>query len=123
VERISITSCLLIPVLFTSTLGCVTGRAGKTPNLCSTRSAHHACQKTKHLVGNTHGPSCGETLSGLPAPCNLHGFVQSQMAVLPNLELPSPAQHPTGEVSLPSRAIFIFSSIGSPQTDRGPPLS
>lgn len=122
-RRTSITSCLLILVLFTSTLGCVTGLSGKATNLCSPASAHHACQKTKPGIGAKHGSECGETLGSLSDPCNLHGFLQSQVAVLPNFEIPSPSLHATGEASLPSRSIFIVSSIGSPQTDRGPPSS
>jgi len=123
VGRTSITSCLLILVLFTSTLGCVTGGSGKVTNICSTRSARHACHKAKPGIGDAHGAACGETLSEVSAPCNLRSFLQVQIAVLPNIEMPSPALRATGEVSLPSRVSFIVSSVGSPQTDRGPPLS
>jgi hypothetical protein len=54
--------------------------------------------------------------------CGLRMFVQLQFARLAGTNLSRPLLDRAGEVSLLAPAVIVFSSIGSPETDRGPPL-
>jgi len=123
VPRNSILSCLLILVFSTSTLGCVTGRSSHSGIFCSSTGIRQTCKKAKSSRDVRPGSACRETLKRPLDRCNLRGFLQSQLAVLANFEISTPSLPAMGEVSLLSRSIFVASSVGSPQTDRGPPAS
>ena len=48
-------------------------------------------------------------------------FVQLQVVALHTLDIVSPLTRPAGGISIPSDSVILISSIGSPETDRGPP--
>ena len=54
--------------------------------------------------------------------CGLRNFVQLQFVRLPATKLSRPLLNRDSEVSFFAPAVIVFSSIGSPETDRGPPL-
>ena len=54
--------------------------------------------------------------------CGLRNFVQLQFVRFSATNLSRPLLNRTGEISFLAPAVIVFSSIGSPETDRGPPL-
>jgi hypothetical protein len=123
VRRTSITSGLLILVLTTSAFGCATGWSSKPETLCPRPSTRQACVRKKPGTTAARGSACGHTLKSLPGQCSLRSLAQFQFAGLHGFEIPSPLRHAGGKVSLPFNSVIIVSSIGSPETDRGPPRS
>ncbi len=53
----------------------------------------------------------------------MHTFVQFQFVALHAAEIVSPLARPARRISIPSDSFILISSIGSPETDRGPPNS
>jgi hypothetical protein len=53
----------------------------------------------------------------------MRSFIPFQFATLPVFEISSPLKHTGGNVSAPLKAVIVISSMGSPETDRGPPRS
>jgi hypothetical protein len=64
---------------------------------------------------------CGHTLKSQRGGCSLRSFVQFQFAEFRRVEISSPPLHRDGEISPPFNPAIIVLSIGSPETDRGPP--
>jgi hypothetical protein len=121
--RTSITSGLLILVFATSASGCATGWSSKPEALCPRPSTRHACVRKKPGTRAAREPGCGPTLKAPPGQCSLRSFAQFQFAELHRFEIPSPLRYVGGKVSAPFNSVIIVSSIGSPETDRGPPGS
>jgi hypothetical protein len=94
-------------------------------------------------VGSSFGKSCLESsgprcerifhttntrrynpvLKSVPAHCDIRGLLQFQLVAFTNFEVRSPLRFVIGKVLFPSRPASRIFSIGSPETDRGPPLS
>ncbi len=117
----SITSGLLILVFAASAFGCATGWNSESATLCPHPSTRPACVPKKPGTRAAGGSACGRTLKSLPGQCSLRTFTQFQFAELHRFEIPSPLRHAGGKVSPSSNSVIIVSSIGSPETDRGPP--
>ncbi|MGH9538899.1 MAG: hypothetical protein ACRD3H_13310, partial [Terriglobales bacterium] len=64
---------------------------------------------------------CGHVLNAQPGQCSLRGLAQFQIAEFQRFELSTPLADPAGRVAVPAKSVIIVSSIGSPETDRGPP--
>lgn len=120
-RRASITSGLLILVLTTSAFGCVTGWSSKSGTLCPRPRTRKACVWKKLGTTAARGSACDHTLKSLPGQCSLRSLAQFQFAELQRFEIASPLRHASSKVSLPLNSVTIVSSIGSPETDRGPP--
>jgi len=72
----------------------------------------------------SHSPvACSETLRAPAAKCALRNLAPAPPATLHTPKISAPQRIATGKVSALFDFGFIVSSIGSPQTDRGPPLS
>jgi len=108
--RARLTSLLLIVVLSTSAEACVAGWSS------ARRSCHPAptCAKAS---------GCGDVIRSVPGKCGLRTFVQFYCAFGDAWQSSAPLRSTAGTVAWPLNAPIIVSSIGSPQTDRGPPLS
>lgn len=123
VRRTSITSGLLILVFATSAFGCATGWSSKPGIFCPRPSTRQVCVRKNPGTTVARGSACSHILKSLPGRCSLRSLAQFQFAELHRFEIPSPLRHAGGKVSLPFNSVIIVSSIGSPETDRGPPRS
>ena len=131
-RRYSVTSGLLILVLATSTFGCVTAE-GSEP--CTSRvDAHQAGVNLERPHCSTRScirraaakavPRRGACRPGLKPPssrCSLRSLAQFQFEELRRFEIPNPQRQGNGEVAMPFNSRIVVLSIGSPETDRGPP--
>ena len=115
----SATSVLLLVVLATLAPNCVAGWNGQTAADCSRAGVHRICVGQK--VDASRG-SCHRALKSQPNSCGLRSFVQMQFASFRSTGLTRLLLRSVGSV-FPGRPAIFASSIGSPQTDRGPPLS
>jgi hypothetical protein len=66
---------------------------------------------------------CGRVLGPSPVTCGIRGFVQPKFAAFHGVEISIPLRCVAGRVSAPSDVPVVVSSVGSPETDRGPPRS
>jgi hypothetical protein len=123
VRRNSITPVLLILVLATSVSACVSGWGSQEAACCPHSSAQQTC-KPKNL-GNAGvvDPACGHGLESLPGKCDVRSFVQSQFIAYHAFETSTLLRCAVSNISAPSDSVIVVSSIGSPETDRGPPGS
>jgi hypothetical protein len=53
----------------------------------------------------------------------MRSFVQFQFAALRAFELSAPLLRSSGKIAVPLAPAIVVSSIGSPESDRGPPNS
>jgi hypothetical protein len=123
VHRTSITSALLILVVVTSASACVAECGSRPAPSCSRTNARRACTRKQAYTATTKNPACGDTVKSQPGRCGMRGFIPFQSVTLPAFEISSPLNHTDGKVSAPLNAVIVVSSIGSPETDRGPPRS
>jgi len=126
----SVTSGLLILVLAASAFGCVT--AGDNEPCGPEVGAHQAGVILRHghwsarpcvrkAVAQRAG--CRPVLRSPSPRCSLRSLAQFQFVELRRFEIPSPLRQGDGGVSLPFDSRIVVLSIGSPETDRGPPRS
>ena len=97
--------------LFGLAPACVAGWDGQPAN--TTCRAERLCANEKS--GKSIKPAAANK-------CGLRNFVQLQFVRFPATNLSRPLLNRTGEVLLLAPAVIVLSSIGSPETDRGPPL-
>src|SRR5689334_7696131 len=111
-----VTSALLILVLAVSASACVGGWADQSAGRCS------------QLAG-THDPTAGHgapgcrSLQSQPARCGMRDFIQFHFIRFSAFVLSTPLPSPTANLRLPGEPVILVSSVGSPETDRGPPHS
>jgi hypothetical protein len=116
-----LTSSLLILVLATSGSGCVMGCGAEVwqPLLrLNVQRGHVQNMPGGALIAASQ---CGDTVKRLRGHCTLRSVTQLQFAELRRLELVTPLWNAAGNIPFPFNSATIISSIGSPQTDRGPP--
>jgi hypothetical protein len=68
-------------------------------------------------------PVCGYVLKSQSGRCGIRGFAQFQFVTFHAFEISTPLQRAAGSIPAPFDFVIIVSSIGSPETDRGPPAS
>jgi hypothetical protein len=122
-RRASITSVLLILALGTSASACVAGWGSQSAPSCVRPNARQARARTKPSISTAVGTTCGHSLKSLPGNCGLRNFVQFQFVTFHKFEVHTPLRPTCGNISAPLDSAIIVSSIGSPETDRGPPRS
>lgn len=128
-RRESVISGLLILVLATSAFGCVTG--GNNEPCAPEVGAHEARATLGYRQWSTRTfvrkapqrASCSPILTSPSGRCSFRSLAQFQPLELRRFEIPSPLRQGDGGVSLPFDSRIVVLSIGSPQTDRGPPRS
>lgn len=112
---------LLILVFATSAFGCATG-FGSEPLGCPRGHSERLCT-SKSRAGGPKSSQCPHMLKSSRGLCSLRSLVQFQFAELRAVEISSPLQRATGKASPALKSGIIVLSIGSPETDRGPPHS
>jgi hypothetical protein len=120
-RRSSITSVLLIVVLAASASACVAGSGNPSLAACSRNPGITARTKAAKTVAVRS--TCGHDLRSLPGRCGMRTFVQLHSVALQTAEIVSPLARPAGRISVLFDSVILVSSIGSPETDRGPPNS
>lgn len=122
-RRASFTSVLMILVLVTSASACVAGWGGQPASPCSRPSTRQICARTKIGKSSSLRAPCVHILKAPPGQCGLRGFGQFQFLAFHTFEIRTPFQPTSHKVSVPLDSAFVVTSIGSPETDRGPPRS
>jgi hypothetical protein len=118
-RRTSITSVLLILLLAMSASACVAGWGQQADSCAHTSRPVSSPAKP----GIASGAECGHALKSLPGKCGMRSFIHFQFAAFHAFQISAPLQRAAGNISRPPDAVIIVSSVGSPETDRGPPRS
>ena len=101
-------AALLIVILAASAAGCVAGWVSHdpcAPDLCVRRTA-----------------SCDAAVQAAPGHCGMRTFVQFHFVSFHRFELAAPMRAAEA-IPAPRPRTIVLTSIGSPETDRGPPNS
>ena len=69
------------------------------------------------------GLACGRVVKSLPDKCGLRSLVRRQFVVFRTFEISTPLRRTASNISAPFDSMIMVSSVGSPETDRGPPCS
>jgi hypothetical protein len=69
------------------------------------------------------GAQCLPVLKSLQSRCVMRGFAQYHCAVYRPHAMIAPCLRETGKIMAPVESAIVIRSIGSPETDRGPPNS
>ena len=121
-RRNALISAFLVIVLATAAFGCVSDWSGKPSSSCNNSSIQKPCvRKPGTAVAKRSG--CGDNVKSVPGLCNVRGFAQFQFTEFRKFEIAGPLRQVEGRISRPRNAAILVSSIGSPETDRGPPTS
>jgi len=144
-QHTSATAMLLVFILGMMAPACVAGwngggyelsviRCQEMPRLSAgIRSTRHAAHSSKTRMNAAPsqlapekaieaGEPCGDELSARPEQCALRSFIQLHFASFAATEISVPVLAAT-KVASPSRTVIVVSSVGPPETDRGPPRS
>ncbi len=121
-RRAAFTSVLLILVLVTSASACVAGCDGQIPPSRPHTINRRAYTRKEPPTAIIRGRAFGDVLKSLPARCGMRSFIQFQFVTLAVFEIAAPFKR-MGSNSVPCGSVIAVSSIGSPETDRGPPRS
>jgi hypothetical protein len=119
----SATSVLLILTLATSASACVTGWGFQPATSCQRPTTRKPCSHKEPGTKAARGPACGRVLKSLTGQCSLRSLAKFQFAGLHRFELSTPLRRAAGKITPPFNSATTVSSIGSPETDRGPPCS
>jgi hypothetical protein len=121
--RVSLTSGLLIVALAASCSACVAGWGTPPANACNDAPTGQECARQaacNPTAASSHGRPVLKSQSGR---CNMRGLVQFQFAAFRAFELSAPLLRDAGKIAVPLGPTIVVSSIGSPESDRGPPNS
>jgi len=110
---------LLILTLTASSSACVEGAGNPLSKSCA-NTRQSACSRKTHVVRTS---KCSLALRSLPGHCGIRGLLQLHLLALRTAEASMPLQVVSKHISLPFGPAIRISSVGSPETDRGPPLS
>jgi hypothetical protein len=120
--RKSITSALLSLIVAASASACVVGPGARAPDLCGRFNSHH-CAKKRLGRAAASAPKCTRALQALPGVCGLRGMLQFHPITFEQFEISTPLLFVAGHVPFPFDSRVAVSSVGPPETDRGPPRS
>jgi hypothetical protein len=108
-------AALLILTMAVSASACVEGMGSAPGERCSPSQTH--CSRV------ARSGKCGAVLKSSPSHCDVRGLLQFHFAASQKSNTTASLRRLPGCVVIPSRLALRLSSIGSPETDRGPPLS
>ena len=114
----SLISALLILALCASVSACVNGTGTGLGAACSV--SHPGL---KHRAASGMHSDCGHAFKTRTAHCSLRGLLQFQFLTLPAFQVAVPFDWIAENVTAPSDTSVKLTSVGSPETDRGPPRS
>jgi len=102
-------------VVATSSSACVAGWCSQPGTSCLRAGIRQTCAWKK--------PACDRLLKPLPGKCGVRNFDQFQFVTFHTSAIPAPFLPASSRIPMPLDSFIIASSIGSPETDRGPPCS
>ena len=120
--RLRVLSGLLVLLLTTSASVCITGWTGQSPSTCR-RNSRYTRADTKQKNPTAVHSACGHVLESQLGRCGIRGFDQLQFVEFGPRLSSNLLLVPTDRVVAPACTKIVVSSIGSPETDRGPPRS
>ena len=115
----SLISALLILALSASASACLNGTGTSLVAACRiphTKLSHQNASRTAN-------DNCGQAFKGRPDVCRLRGLLPFHFLTLPAFEIAIPFDLIAEKVAAPSDSTAKLTSVGSPETDRGPPRS
>ena len=121
-QHFSIRAGILILVLATSAFGCASGSGSDPTDSCHRSYGRGPCIGGKSGPAVTKESAC-HTLESSQRRCSLRSLAQFQFAEFRRFEISSPLRRASGKASPGFNSRIVVSSIGSPETDRGPPHS
>jgi len=118
VSRSSLIAALLIAALGASVSNC----------LATTENTDSRCGHRTHSVSQaptaTHSKLAADHCAGSPSThCSMRGLLQFHFLPRSAFAMSTPSLRPLSHLAQPRASKLKLTSIGSPQTDRGPPLS
>ena len=115
-RRVSFISALLIAVFAASAFTCALDLTGGPSKQCGIGRDERACARAAHSA-------CGHQIKAVPDRCSFRSFSQSQFTPLPRFVVADPLLRAGTSPALFYKSTAITSSVGPPETDRGPPRS
>lgn len=112
----AITAALLTLTLAVSASACVEGAGSSLAKPCISSQKH--CPRAARS-----STKCGAVLKSSPSHCGVRGLLQFHFIAFQKSDTVASLRAMPEPVVLPSRPALRISSIGSPETDRGPPVS
>ena len=105
---------LLIVAIAASASACILGAGTRSTGACPPLKRH--CLRAARTGG------CGSILSSSPERCGIRGLLQFHFVAFQESDLTG-SRLVAGRIAAPFRPALRTYSIGSPETDRGPPRS
>ena len=121
-QHSSIKAGILILVLATSAFGCATGSGSDLLGSCHRSDDRRRCMGGKSGSAISKESACYK-LESTRNQCSLRSLAQFQFAEFRRFEISSPLRGTSGKASPGFNSRIVGSSIGPPETDRGPPHS
>jgi hypothetical protein len=120
-RRIRVILALLVLLLTTS--ACIAEWTDGASPACHRQTAHHTYTSAERSTAKGVAHLACSGISKPPARCGIRGFDQLQFVEFGPRLCSGPLLIPTGAVAAPTYTKIVISSIGSPESDRGPPRS
>jgi hypothetical protein len=122
-RRAALISACLIPVFAASAFGCVAGFGGERAPRRSESRKDRMCARKQASSSAMSGSACPDVVKSAPSQCSLRSLTQVQVAKFSRFEVPTPLRVTNARSTVQPNSLLIIASIGSPETDRGPPHS
>jgi hypothetical protein len=122
-RRHCVTSVLLMVVLAVSTSACAMDRCSGRASFCAAPRVGRDCARSKIDTAANTRKACQPVVQSMPASCSLRSLGQFQFLAFDRCEICAPLRSVGGMTLARPDSRIIVSSIGSPETDRGPPSS
>jgi hypothetical protein len=128
-RRSAILALLLVIVVNTMAAACVSDTRGLRASRCPRKahtaqvSGNRAPHASSAWVGGSamRDTGCARTLHRAPEQCRMRGFAHTPAAALARAERLEAQPVATANILPPDTPRVISSSVGPPETDRGPP--
>jgi hypothetical protein len=114
----AILALLLVMVINTVAAACVSDASGMRPSYCVRNPKPKMATFRIHRAGG-----CAGSVHHLPDTCRMRGFSQSPVAAIARVEQLKVGLARAAKVVAPEGPRFVVTSVGPPETDRGPPRS
>jgi hypothetical protein len=116
----AITSALLSLIIAVSASACVVGSGAQAADFCGRFHSHH-CARKRLGPAVASAPKCTGALQAPPGVCVLRGMLQFHPITFEGFAISTPLLLVAGHVPATFDSRVVVSSVGPPETDRGPP--
>jgi len=122
-RRHCLTSALLVLALAASASACAMDWCSGPRSFCAGLGVRRDCAWNKIGTAANGGKACLPAAKSTPTACSLRSFVQFQFVAFDRCETWTSLPSVAGKILARPDSRIVVSSIGSPETDRGPPRS